>query len=43
MLHYNPRRVSSINMLILRRTNRIITASESRLCSAESALIRHTV
>ena len=27
MLHYNPRRVSSINMPIFRRTNCIITAS----------------
>ena len=27
MLHYNPRHVSSINMPIFRRTNRIITAS----------------
>jgi hypothetical protein len=27
MLHYNPRHVSSINMLIFRRTNCIITAS----------------
>ena len=27
MLHYNPRRVSSINMSIFRRTNCIITAS----------------
>jgi hypothetical protein len=27
MLHYNPRHVSSINMLIFRRTNRIIKAS----------------
>jgi len=27
MLHYNPRHVSSINMLMLRRTNFIITAS----------------
>jgi hypothetical protein len=27
MLHYNPRHVSSINMLIFRRTNFIITAS----------------
>jgi hypothetical protein len=27
MLHYNPRHVSSINMSIFRRTNRIITAS----------------
>ena len=52
MLHYNPRRVSSINIPIFRRTNYIITASgivtvcmyvmpnESRL---QSALIRHTV
>jgi hypothetical protein len=27
MLHYNPRHVSSINMLIFRRTNCILTAS----------------
>ena len=27
MLHYNPRRVSSINIPIFRRTNCIITAS----------------
>jgi len=27
MLHYNPRHVSSINMLIFKRTNCIITAS----------------
>jgi len=27
MLHYNPRHVSSINILIFRRTNCIITAS----------------
>jgi len=27
MLHYNPRRVSSINMPIFRKTNFIITAS----------------
>jgi len=27
MLHYNPRHVSSITMLIFRRTNWIITAS----------------
>jgi len=27
MLHYNPRHVSNINMLIFRRTNCIITAS----------------
>jgi len=27
MLHYNPRRVSSISMAIFRRTNYIITAS----------------
>jgi hypothetical protein len=38
MLHYNPRHVSSINMLIFRRTNCIITASGivtlcKRLCS----------
>jgi len=26
MLHYNPQHVSSINMLIFRRTNCIITA-----------------
>ena len=38
MLHYNPRRLSSINMPIVRRTNCIITAS-----ALQSALIRHTV
>ena len=54
MLHYNPRHVSSINMLIFRRTNSIITASGIViLCKRlyimpderrlQSALIRHTV
>ena len=54
MLHYNPRHVSSINMLIFRRTNCIITASGIvTLCKRlynmpdesrmQSALIRHTV
>ena len=45
MLHYNPRRVSSINMPIFRSTNCIITASDivtlcKRLYSmAESSLL----
>ena len=28
MLHYNPRHISSSNMLIFRRSNSIITASD---------------
>jgi hypothetical protein len=48
MLHYNPRRLSSINMPNFRRTNCIITASGIvTLCTVQysmlSALIRHTV
>ena len=54
MLHYNPRHVSSIDKLVFRRTNYIITASGivtlcKRLYSMpdesrlQSALIRHTV
>ena len=49
MLHYNPRHVSSSNLLIFRRTNCIITASGivtlcKRPCSmpVEFALNRHT-
>ena len=42
MLHYNPRHVSSITMLIFRRNNCIITAF--RIVTAlQSALIRRTV
>jgi len=38
MLHYNPRHVSSINVLIFRRTHYIITAS-----GIVSLRKRHTV
>ena len=40
MLHYNPQQVSSSTVLIFRRLNCIITASESGL---QSAFNRHTV
>ena len=54
MLHYNPQHVLSSNLLILRRTNSIITASGIvTLCKRpysmpvesglQSALNRHTV
>ena len=42
MLHYNPQHVSSITLLIFRRTNCIITAS-GIVTLYESALNRHTV
>ena len=42
MLHYNPQHVSSIALLIFRRTNCIITAS-GIVTLYESALNRRTV
>jgi hypothetical protein len=52
MLHYNPRHISSINMPLFMRTNRIITASGIfTVCkrqysipdALQSALNHHTV